>query len=212
MYHLPNFKASDQEEVFAFMKAHPFITLCGVGANGHPVATHIPVLMEERNGQFFLLAHIMRKQEHTVAFENNHKVLAIFSGAHAYVSASWYDKKNVASTWNYHAVHASGTIKFLDEKELYHFLVKLTDFFEGHSHSPAAVKNMDEKYVADNMKAIVAFKIEVTDIQHLFKLSQNRDESSYNKVIDHLQQSGDADACHIASLMNNRKQTLPNKE
>lgn len=190
MYHLKHFKADSDLEVLAFMKAHPFITLCGVDENNMPVATHLPVLLEERDGEVFLLAHAMRKQDHTIAFAQNPNVLAIFSGEQAYVSASWYETKNVASTWNYKAVHAKGVVKILDDKGLYEVLVKLTNHFEGSTKSPAAVKHMDEKYVADNMKAIVAFEIALTDIQHVFKLSQNRNEADKEKIVDALTSSG----------------------
>ena len=116
MYNLPHFKASNQEEVFAFMQAHPFIILCCVDANGHPVATHIPILFEERDGKLYLQAHIMRKQTHSLALEQNPNVLAIFSGDHAYISASWYSKQNIASTWNYRAVHVKGIVSFLNNE------------------------------------------------------------------------------------------------
>jgi transcriptional regulator len=155
-----------------------------------PVATHLPVLFEERDGKIFLLAHAMRKQNHTIAFTQNPNVLAIFSDEHAYISASWYETKNIASTWNYKAVHAKGVVKFLDDKGLYDVLVKLTNRFEGTTESPAAVKQMDEKYVADNMKAIVAFEIELTDIQHVFKLSQNRNEADKASIVEALNKSG----------------------
>jgi transcriptional regulator len=190
MYHLKHFKADNDLEVLAFMKSHPFITLCGVDENNMPVATHLPVLFEEKDGKIFLLAHAMRKQNHTIAFTQNPNVLAIFSDEHAYISASWYETKNIASTWNYKAVHAKGVVKFLDDKGLYDVLVKLTNHFEGTTESPAAVKQMDEKYVADNMKAIVAFEIELTDIQHVFKLSQNRNEADKASIVEALNKSG----------------------
>jgi len=204
MYSLPHFKAANEEEVIAFMHAHPFITLCGVDASGKPVATQVPVLFDERDGKLFLQAHIMRKQDHTVAFEQNPNVLAIFSGAHTYVSASWYEKNNSAGTWNYQAVHAKGTLRFLDEAGLYKLLVKLTDTFENNPHSPALVHKMDEGYVASLIKAIIGFDIEITDIEHVFKLSQNRDEKSYENITHHLLE-GDADARTIAETMDRRK-------
>ena len=43
MYDISYFKANDNEDVLAFMKAHPFVVLCGVGPDGKPVATHVPV-------------------------------------------------------------------------------------------------------------------------------------------------------------------------
>lgn len=172
------------------MKAHPFITICGVDENNAPVATHLPVLFEERDGKIYLLAHIMREQNHTMAFLQNNKVLAIFTGEHSYISASWYSNKKVASTWNYKAVHAKGLVRFLDDKGLYDVLVKLTNYFEGTTESPAAVKHMDAKYVTDNMKAIVAFEIELTDIEHVFKLSQNRNEADKASISDALNDRG----------------------
>lgn len=204
MYSLPHFKAANEADVFAFMRAHPFITLCGVTAQGKPVATHVPVLFVERDGKLFLQAHIMRKQDHTNAFEQNPNVLAIFSGAHTYVSASWYSKQNTAGTWNYQAVHARGTLRFLGDDELYALLVKLTETFENNPHSPSLVKDMDEGYVPNLMKAIIAFDIEITAIEHVFKLSQNRDEKSYDNIVQHLQQ-GDGDAKIIAERMSQRK-------
>lgn len=186
MYNIPYFKANNQEEVLAFMRAHPFITLCGVNRHNHPVATHIPVLFEEREGKIYLQAHIMRKQDHTIAFEQNHNVLAIFSGDSAYVSASWYSTPNIASTWNYRAVHAKGIVRFMDNEGLYNLLVKLTNHFEGNENSPAAVKNLTMGYVKDNMKAIVGLEIEITDIEHVFKLSQNRDEASKQNIREQL--------------------------
>lgn len=182
MYNIPYFKANNKEQVLAFMFAHPFITLCGVDKHNHPVATHIPVILEERDGKIYLLAHIMRKQDHAIAFGNNPNVLAIFTGNSAYVSASWYSRPNIASTWNYRAVHAKGIVRFMDDEGLYNLLIKLTNHFEGDENSLAAVKNLSAEYVKSNMKAIVGLEIEITDIQHVFKLSQNRDEASKQNI------------------------------
>ena len=49
---------------------------------------------------------------------------------------------------------------------------------------------MDDKYIAENMKAIVAFEIELTDIQHVFKLSQNRNEADKEMIATELKTKG----------------------
>ncbi len=201
MYNLPYYKANSNDDVIAFMKANPFIILCGVDVEGKPVATHIPVMFDERDGKFFLQAHIMRKQNHATAFENNNNVLAIFSKTPAYVSASNYVAKNVGSTINYQAVHASGIIKFMDDTFLYNLLTKLTSKFENNPDSPSLVHKMDEKYVSDNMKAIVGIEIEITELQHVFKLSQNRDEESRNNIIEHLNKSKNNNDNSVADAM-----------
>ena len=204
MYNLAHFKAASQKEVIEFMKAHPFITLCGVDENNSPVATHVPVIIEERDNKFFIHAHVMRKQQHTAAFEKNNNVLCVFSGAHTYVSATWYAKQNEASTWNYQAVHAKGKLNFLGDDELHALLTKLTDTFEGNPHSPASVKNMDKEYISQMMKAIVAFEIEIMEIQHVFKLSQNKEKETYDNIANHLSK-GDNEATQVAEIMNERK-------
>ncbi len=73
MYNNSHFKANNQNEVIEFMNQNPFVVLCGVDENNSPIATHIPVLIEERGDDLFLLAHVMRKQLHTIAFEKNNK-------------------------------------------------------------------------------------------------------------------------------------------
>lgn len=200
MYHVPYFKANENAEVIAFMKAHPFVTICGIDKNNLPVATHIPVLIVERDEKIYLQAHIMRKQDHHLAFENNGNVLVIFQGANAYVSSSWYHNDDRGSTWNYQAVHAKGLLKFLSEKELYDLLSSLTAHFEKDPNSPSQIKNLPDEYMQSNMKAIIALEIEVKDLQHVFKMSQNRNTKSYHNIIDELEQ-GDLAAKTVAEEM-----------
>ncbi len=210
MYNLPHFKANNQSEVIDFMHAHPFITLCGCDANNNPVDTHVPVLFEERKDKLFLQAHIMRNQKHTKAFEQNKNVLGLFSGAHSYVSASWYSDPHIGSTWNYQAVHAYGILNFKDDSFLHKLLTQLTEKFENNPHSPSLVNKLSKDYVNNMMKAIVGFEIEITSIEHVFKLSQNRDEKSYNNIIEHLK-NGDTEAKQVAETMQQNQPNVFNK-
>ena len=123
MYSFPYYKEPDKEKVLAFIRQHPFAFLTGCDAGNKPVATQIPVFIDERDarpddqvgrGKLFLSGHIMKNTDHHKAFLHNPNVLAVFTGAHTYVSASWYASKGQASTWNYMIVHAKGMLKFLD--------------------------------------------------------------------------------------------------
>ncbi|MFZ9221399.1 MAG: FMN-binding negative transcriptional regulator, partial [Sediminibacterium sp.] len=67
MYNISYFKANNHEEIIAFMHANPFVTICGVDANGLPVATHIPILIKQEADKIILSGHIMRKQDHSNA-------------------------------------------------------------------------------------------------------------------------------------------------
>jgi transcriptional regulator len=203
MYHLRHYKSENQEQVFKFIHEHPFITLTGVDANNYPVATQVPVLIEERDRKLYLLAHIMKYTDHHKAFLQNQNVLAIFTGANTYVSASWYTNQKQGSTWNYRSVHARGKLKFLDEDALLTLLQKLTAHFENNPSSPSLFEHLAPEYVNKLKKAIVAFEIEVTKIDHVFKLSQDRDEESYTNIIEQLSK-GNEDAKQMAHKMATR--------
>jgi transcriptional regulator len=204
MYNMPHYKEQDQNLVLAFMKQHPFIMLTGVDENLQPVATQVPVLFEEREGTLFLRGHIMKGNDHHKAFEKNRQVLALFTGPHTYVSASWYENKQQGSTWNYMTVHAKGELSFLPEEDLLNILKDLTAFFENDPASPSLYERLPEEYVSRLKKAILGFEIRVTQIEHVFKLSQNRDQKSFENIIDHLVK-GDGEAQAVAAEMSKRK-------
>lgn len=204
MYSLPHFKEPDPQVVIEFMKQHPFAMLIG-NADGRSVATQIPLLFEERNGKMILLGHMMRKQDHHNVFEKKPNVLVVFTGPHTYVSATWYNDPHQASTWNYMSVHARGTLSFLDEKGLEDALRKLTLHYENNDHHSSTVfDNLPHDYRSSLMKAIVAFEIEVSSVEHVFKLSQNRDEESYHHIAEKLKEEG-GDAAVVAEMMEARK-------
>jgi len=207
MYSLPYFKEKDIAVVKQFMKANPFAIITGCNANNHPVATQIPLLLEERGEKLFLLGHVQRKTDHHLAIEQNPHVLAIFTGPHTYVSASWYSDKQTASTWNYISVHAKGIVSFLDDAALLNILSHLTAHFENNANSPSLVEKMPEEYVKKMMKAIVAFEMEVTHLDNVFKLSQNRDKESYTNITDKLKTQG-GQAADIANEMQEREDKL----
>jgi transcriptional regulator len=205
MYDIPYFKAGHPDEVIAYMRAHPFALICGADESGKPVATQIPFLFEQREDKLFLQGHFMKKQDHTNAFLKNPNVLVVFSGAHTYVSASWYENKQIASTWNYQAVHAAGTIRFQDATFLLQLLTRLTETYEKPG-SPSLVQRMDPAYVEKMMQAIIAFEMEVLSIRNVFKLSQNRDKQSQENIISKLSDQGE-DAREIARVMKEKYKT-----
>jgi transcriptional regulator len=207
MYNLPYFKENDPAVIREFMRRNPFVLLCGCDQDNKPVATQIPVLIEEREEKIFLIGHVQRKTDHQLAFAKNPNVLAIFTGAHTYVSASWYTDPQTASTWNYMAVHAAGTLRFLDDAALLETLKRTTAHFENNKESPALVEHMSQDYVQKMMKGIISFEIEITRLENVFKLSQNRDEKTYDHIVDRLQE-GDDGSAQVAAEMKERTSQL----
>ena len=204
MYNLPYFKENDKAVIFKFIQDNPFAFLAGSDANNFPVATQVPMFMEESGGKILLTGHMMRQTDHHRAFEKNPNVLCVFTGPHAYVSASWYSNPYQASTWNYMSVHVKGKIRFLDENGLVNVLKKITLHFEkDNAKSSTVFVNLPEEYRNRLMKAIIAFEVEVEEINNVFKLSQNRDKESYENIIEELSKQ-DADGEEIAGIMKER--------
>jgi transcriptional regulator len=202
MYKFAYYTEQDEQKVIDFMKAHPFAIITGTGEH-QPVATQIPLAIEEKNGNIFLHGHLMKKTDHHLAFEKNNAVLVIFTGPHCYVSASWYTNSHMASTWNYMTVHAKGKITFTDEAGTVAAIRAITEKYEGKD-SVAAFDQLPTEYVDAMVKAIVGFTIEVESMENTFKLSQNRDDASKQNIIAQLKQRGDYNSLQIAQEMEQR--------
>src|SRR4030095_3427722 len=191
MYNLPYFKEKEGEVVLEFMRNHPFVFLSGADEEHKPVATQVPAFIDERDGKLFLTGHIMKNTDHHKAFEKNPNVLAVFTGPHVYVSATWYDDPHQASTWNYMSVHAKGTLKFGNYNDLVAILKRLTLHYENNNTASTTVfDNLTSEYTEPLLKAIVAFEVEITAIENVFKLSQNRNEKSFQNIMDKLNEQG----------------------
>jgi transcriptional regulator len=208
MYDLPYFKEKDEAVIYEFIHKNPFAFLTGCDSNNKPVATQVPVFIENENGRRMLRGHIMRNTDHHKAFLQNPNVLVVFTGAHTYVSATLYSDPHQASTWNYMSVHAKGLITFLDEQGLEKVLRKTTLYFENNnSNSSTVFDNLSTDYTQKLMKAIVAFEVEVQEFDNVFKLSQNRDHASFEGIKEKLN-TGDSDAKTIAAEMEKRTSEL----
>ena len=212
MYNLPYYKENDSQVVLQFIHENPFAFLAGCSEKGEPVATQVPVFIEEKDGKLFLTGHIMRQTDHHKAFEKNPNVLAVFTGQHTYVSATWYSNSHQASTWNYMSVHVKGMLRFLDEEGLINVLKKTSLHFENDNlESSTIYDNLSRDYTDKLIKAIVAFEIEVTNIDNVFKLSQDRDEKSYYNIIEKLEKQG-SNAKYIAKEMKKREGRFSKKD
>jgi transcriptional regulator len=208
MYNFSYFKEKDRQTIRDFIEQHPFAFMTGSFLSGVQVATQIPVLLEERDGELYLQGHIMRNTDHHKAFVENPMALLVFTGPSCYVSASWYSNPHIGSTWNYMSVHIGGQVKFMSNTELVAFMRKLTLKFEkGNMQSQTFYDNLPDSFLNKMMPAIVGFEIKAEKIENVFKLSQNRDEKSYLNIISKLEEQGGNSAL-IASEMRKRKEEL----
>jgi len=198
MYIPELYKNEDPEEIQNFIHNNGFGILVNQ-TDGKPWATHIPLLLEVNNGKQSLVGHVSRENPQAESFKMNDHVLAIFTGAHTYISSSWYDHENVP-TWNYLAVHVYGNLKIHSLDESIEALKRLVDKYESKSENPVRVEELSTKTMLQ-ARGIVSFEIEITAINAKKKLSQNRDDKNYENIISELEKSNDNQALDIAKEM-----------
>lgn len=197
-------RQEDLEEVRNFLKTNGFGILVNQ-TDGRLWATHIPLVVEKNAaGQDVLSSHVSIANPQWKDFADDREVLAIFQGPHAYVSSSWYDHENVP-TWNYIAVHVYGKTRILRGDETLEALKKMVNKYEAASKNPVTVEGMSEKFLESHVRGIVCFEIVVSEIHAAYKLSQNRDDKNYSKIMEELNLRGDAESLAVAAEMARRR-------
>ncbi len=155
---------------------------------------------ENGESKLFLYGHVAKANEHWRYWKQNHdrsqRSLAIFQGAHSYVSPTWYENGGVP-TWNYAAVHLYGTLCVVDDpEELRELVIKLSDQYERNRTDPWI-----PDFPSEMLNAIVGFSMCVDDIQGKYKLSQNKTETDRNQVRQALERSMSENDQMMAKMM-----------
>ena len=186
MYSPPYNQVEDRAEVLSFMRANNFAVVV-TATVGEPRASHLPVLVEERDGSLVIVAHMAKNNPQWEAFFDD-EVLVVFHGPHAYVSPRWYAEKERVPTWNYAAVHAYGKVRAFHAPEAKRAAVaKLV----AH-HDPQWLPDYEKLspgYMAGMLEAIVAFEIPVDRLETRWKLSQNRGREEMELIAAALEKS-----------------------
>jgi len=210
MYIPRRYQVTDPDEIAAFLAANDFAALVSFDGQ-RPIATHLLLALEQQEGGGLVLnGHMARANPQWRSFNPEQEVLAIFSGPHSYISPRWYNHVNVP-TWNYMTAHVYGRARVIsDETEQRELLRRLIDKHEAGSGAvpPYTLDSLPEDFLQQQMKAIVAFQIEVTQIEAAYKLSQNRDVESYDNVVRELYQRADENSHAVADEMRRGRERL----
>ena len=198
MYIPPYYENKDLSEIKKFLQENSFGILINV-VDGKPWGTHIPLELETNaEGGDVLVGHIAKANPQWKHFDNNKEVLCIFNGPHAYVSSSWYKEEEVP-TWNYIAVHVYGKLELLSEEETMASMHRLVNKYEKGSKKPISLHDMSPKTLRQ-VKGVVGFQIQISDVQATYKLSQTRPED-HPKIISELEERNDSGSKAIAHKM-----------
>ncbi len=143
-------------------------------------------------------------------FDGKTPALAVFAGPHAYVSARWYPTARQVPTWNYLAVHATGTPRVLDDPtdtfELLRALMTeheaaLPEASRALGKGPRELADIPFAHLDPLLRGIVAFELPIERIAGKRKLSQNKKPAERRALIAGLRAVGEPSALAIAELM-----------
>jgi transcriptional regulator len=209
LYLPAHFNESRTEVMHALMRAHPLcalVTQCRSGL----IANHVPVqTLAEPAPLGSIRGHIARANPLWRDYRAETQALAIFQGPQIYISPSFYPSKGktgeVVPTWNYAVVHASGTLRFIqDTGWLRDFVAGLTATHEAPRALPWKVDDAPAPYIDKMLSLIVGFEFSIAALSGKWKVSQNRSQADQEGVMRNLQDADDADAHEMAALIADR--------
>ena len=191
----PSAFRAEAEYAARVMADNPLATLITPAAD-EPWISHV-VLLPDPQHPDCLLGHLARANPHAgVLFAQDS--VAVFAGAHGYVSPRWYVSDGMVPTWNYRVAHAHGRAEPVDGALLGELLSQLARHFEGPDGWSADA--MPPAAMAAMQRGIVGFRLQVARWEVKAKLSQNRLPQDRQGVIQTLER-GDEAARQLAAAM-----------
>lgn len=197
MYIPPRYRVTDTDKLHSFMAQNSFATL--VTDITEIAASHLPLLVDKNIGQ--LIGHMANANDQWQGIDGE-PCLAIFSGSHAYISATWYEGQNVVPTWNYVAVHAYGRIYLeTDKSRVLEIVRQTTDYYESTMPSPWTMDHAETEFIDKIADMIVGFRIEIDRLEGNWKLNQHHSAERKAKTVAALRANGTENHLDIAQLM-----------
>jgi transcriptional regulator len=137
---------------------------------------------------------------------NDGPVLAIFQGPHAYISPTYYAAEFAVPTWNYVAIHATGTARIIEDPTA---VQQLLDDLIAASDGNGWTMPWHHENSAGLLAAIVAFEIDIERLEGKAKLGQNRSAEDQDRTARALAASTRPGDRELADFM---AEYLPGKE
>lgn len=213
MYIPKQFAENDPTILQAAIKSLQFATIITLNDTSLS-ASHIPMLIDDTAGKLGTLeGHIARANPQGSSYTRTVPALAIFTGPNAYISPSWYATKKehgkAVPTWNYIAVHASGPLEIVEDRNwLLDHVNRLTNRNEQRREQPWKVSDAPEQYIDNLIGSIVGLRMPIEKIEGSWKMIQHHVEGNREGVIKGLTESGTPKDLAVAQIM----QELENKQ
>ena len=195
MYLPAHFREDRLEVQHALVRAFPLGTLITAGPGGL-MANHVPFLLYGDEGERGTLrAHLARANPQLAELGAVQECLVVFEGPADYVSPGWYATKRehgkVVPTWNFVAVHVTGTPRLVEDSQwLHRQLEDLTRCHEEAQPRPWAVDDAPADFIEAMKRALVGVELPIARLEGKWKLSQNRSAADRAGVIAGLRALG----------------------
>ncbi|HEV2345418.1 MAG TPA: FMN-binding negative transcriptional regulator [Actinocrinis sp.] len=188
------------------IEAHPFGTLTVAGDEGLD-AVHIPFVLDREVGRYGRLrAHLALANPITGMMERGIKAMVIFRGPHSYIRPADYGNEPHFPTWNYAAVHVHGVPRILDRPSSARQVADLIADQE-HRLAPDPAWTLDQvttELFEEYFQRVVGFELDITRIEGIFKLGQNKEDHEMDSLVATLRRSGEPGAARMAELLERR--------
>lgn len=207
MYTPPVFREQENAMLHSFIRQARLATLISNGRDGLPDVSYLPLILDTGDGKSgSLLGHFARGNTHWKSLRAAPSAIAMFMGADAYVSPTWYPTKQVhhkhVPTWNYETVHAVYNVEIFEDRDrLLNAVTRLTKKYEDHRADPWTVDQAPRDYLEAQLRGIVGIKLEITELRGKRKMSQNRDAEDRKNVREVLVASPEAADQAVAASM-----------
>ncbi|MBW4707078.1 FMN-binding negative transcriptional regulator [Roseobacter sp. YSTF-M11] len=202
MHPNPAFHTQDDNTNLEYARERAFGVLAVSGAEA-PWLSHIPFLLDADGKTLWL--HLLRSNPIARALKAGPLSARVaVSGPDSYVSPDWYGIIDQVPTWNYVAVHLTGTLELRPQDELHGLLDRQSAFFEDRllPKTPWAPSKMSAGVMDRMMRAIVPCRMTVTAVDGTWKLNQNKPSDVRLKAADHVEAYGQGtDLKVLAALM-----------
>lgn len=177
MHPNPVFHDGDAAQNIGFARERGFGVLA-VNSDSGPLLAHVPFLLDAEGETAEL--HLVRSNPIARLLKQPVAARIAVTGADSYISPDWYGVPDQVPTWNYVAVHLTGTLERRPQQELRNLLDRQSAGFEDRllPKAPWTTDKMTPEVLDRMMRMIVPCRMQVASVEGTWKLGQNKPDDA----------------------------------